>query len=61
MTRDQYNIRLRFAYASSHGSDTNFRNQLHMHTCSRVGILQVVNELLQVFNGVNIVVRWWAN
>ena len=32
-----------------------------MHTCRRVGILQVVNELLQVFNGVDVVVRRWAD
>ena len=38
-------------------TDTDFRHELHGNTGLRVGVVQVVNELSQVFDGVNIVMR----
>ncbi len=50
-------IGLGFGHARSHGTDTDFRYQLHGNGSSRIGVLQVVDELGEVFNGINIVVR----
>ena len=61
VSRNQHNIGFCFAYACGNSSDSNFRHQLHMHSSGRVRILQVVNELLQIFNGVDVMVRWWRN
>ena len=43
--------------AGCNGADTGFRNQLHGDTSLFVGIFQVVDQLCQIFDRVNIVVR----
>ena len=46
-----------FGNAGRHSAHANLRNQLHMNTGLGVGILQIVDELGQIFNGVDVVMR----
>ena len=44
-------------HARSHGSDPRFRHELHGNASLRVHVFQVVDELSEIFNGINIVMR----
>ncbi len=48
---------MRLGDAGRDRADSGERNQLHGNPSARIGVLQVVNELRQVFNRVDIVVR----
>ena len=50
MTTDQYHIRMPFGDASGNSADTGFRYQFDTDTSAMIGILQVVNQLRQIFN-----------
>jgi hypothetical protein len=52
-------ICLCFRNATCDNAYTNFGNQLHRYTAAWVGTLQIVNELFEILNGVDVVVRWW--
>ena len=46
-----------FGHTGSNGTNTRFRHELHGYQRSRVHLLQVENQLCQVFDGVDVVVR----
>ena len=50
-------ISLGLSHARSHGAHTNFRDELDRDIGMRGHILQVVNKLGKVLNGINVVVR----
>src|SRR5256885_7061713 len=43
----------------SNRADTNLRNQLHGNSGLRIRVLQVVNQLCQIFDGIDVVMRRW--
>ena len=48
-----------FRNTSSDCANTRFRSQFNGNTRIFVDTFQVVNQLCQVFDGVNIMMRWW--
>ena len=46
-----------FGDTRCHGTDTNFGHELHRNRGARIAIFQIVNQLRQVFDGINIVMR----
>ena len=50
-----------FGHAGGHRAHPDLGNQLHMDPTDRVGVLQVVDELREIFDGVDVVVRRWRN
>jgi len=53
---DDHVVGLALGHASGHRADTDFRNQLDADCRTRVGVLQVVDELGQILDGVDVVV-----
>jgi len=49
-------VSLAFGNTCGHRTDTDFRHQLDADICMRRNIFQVVNQLRQIFDGINIVV-----
>ena len=46
-----------FRYTCSNGADTIFRNKFHRNACARIDILHIENQLRQIFDGINIMMR----
>ena len=59
MTSNHDVIRFGFRHTRRNGADANFRDQLHADAGDWIHVLQVVDQLRQIFNRVNVVVRWW--
>ena len=57
MPRNQNMIRVGFGDARRHGADANFRHQLHADARCTVRVLQIVNQLRQILDRINIVMR----
>jgi len=47
---------VRLGDASSDGSDARERDELHVDACVRIRVLQVVNQLREIFNRIDVVV-----
>ena len=54
---NQNNVRMRFCHAGRDRSDADFRNQLYADARARIGVLEIVNQLRQIFDRINIVMR----
>ena len=50
MSRDKYNIGMRFAHACGDCSDANFCNELDVYPRIVVGVFQIMNELRKILN-----------
>ncbi|KAH3660385.1 hypothetical protein OGAPHI_006971 [Ogataea philodendri] len=61
VSRNQNVVCLGLSDTRSNDTNTNFRNKLDGNSSSWISTLQVVNELLQILNRINIVVRRWRN
>ena len=61
MTSDHYVVCFSFCYTSSNGTNTHLRYQLYRNVCFWINVLQVMNQLSDIFNRVNIVVRRRGN
>jgi hypothetical protein len=59
MTRDHDVVGLGLGHASGNGAYADFRDQLDADACAGIDVFQIVNQLRQVFDGVDVVVRWW--
>ena len=57
VTADQHDIGVRFCNTRGYGPNADFRHQLHRNPRARIRILQVVNQLREIFDGINIVMR----
>ena len=57
VARDQYHIGVRLCHARRHGAHANLRDELHGDARFGIHILQVVDQLRQIFNRVDIVMR----
>ena len=57
IARDQHHVGMRFRHARGHRTHAHFRHQLHRNPRLRIDVLQIVDELRQILDGVNIVVR----
>ncbi len=52
-------IRMGLGNARGHRAHTHFGDQLHGDACFRIHVLQIVDELGQILDGINVVMRWW--
>ena len=59
--RDVDVVRVSLGHAGGHRPNSKLRDQLHAHGCAWIDALQVVDQLRQVFDAVDIVVRWWTD
>ena len=57
VTGDQNDVRMRLGDAGRDRSDTDFRNQLHADARAWIRVLQVVDQLRQILDRIDIVVR----
>ena len=57
MARDQNGIRLRLGHTGRNGANARARHQLHADHRVRVDLLQVIDELRQILDRINIVMR----
>ena len=57
VTGDQHDVRVRLGHASGDRADTDLGDQLDVNARDRVGVLEVVNQLRQVFDRVDVVMR----
>ena len=58
-TADDDEVSFRLSHTSRNGAHATFCHQLHADSSGRVDVLQVKDELSQVFDGVD-VVMWWG-
>ena len=57
VTGDEHDVAVRLGDACGDRAHADLRDELHVHARLRVGVLQVVDELLDVLDGVDVVVR----
>ena len=57
VTADQNHVGMGLGHSRSHGPHAYFGDELHRNARPRIGVLQVVDELRQVFDGIDVVVR----
>src|SRR5215207_7920807 len=57
MAGDQHDVRVRLGDTGGDGADTTFRHQLHRDARLRIRVLQVVDQLRQVLDRIDVVVR----
>ena len=55
--RDQHHVGVRLRHACRDGADADLGDELHVHACAVVRVLQVVDELLQILDRIDVVVR----
>jgi len=61
MTGNDKVIRFCFGNTRCDGPDTNLSAQFYTDSRIAIGIFKIVNQLCDIFNGINIVVWWWAD
>ena len=59
--RNYHMVSLALGHTCGNCAHTHFGHQFHTDVSMRCHVFQVVNQLRQVFNRINIVVRWWRN
>ena len=59
MAANQNHISMALGHARRNGSDADFRNELHANARVMIGVLEIVNQLRQIFDGVDVMVRRW--
>ena len=55
--RDRHVVGARLGDAGGNGADADFRHELHRNRARRVGVLQVEDELRQIFDRIDVVMR----
>ena len=58
---NEHDVRVGLGHTGRDGADTDLGHQLDVDASGRVGVLQVVDELGQVLDRVDVVVRWWGD
>ena len=61
MTADEHDVGLSLADSSGHRAHAHLGHELHVYTSCGVGVLEVVDELLEIFDRVDVVMRGWAD
>ena len=61
MARNLNHIGIGFCHSSRNGADPNFRHQFDADWGLGMHLVQIMNQLSQVFNGINIVMRRWRD
>ncbi len=61
VTADQHHIRVCLGHARCYGTNPHLGDELHAHPRLRVCVLEVIDQLCQILDGVDIVVWWWRD
>src|SRR5699024_6840536 len=61
MAGDQHDIGMRFGDTGCNSPDALFSNESDVDAGIRIRALEIVNELREVLNGVDVMVRWRRN
>ena len=48
---------MRLGHTCGDGADTHFRHQLHADARGTIGVLQIVNQLRQILDGIDVMMR----
>ncbi len=54
---DKHHVGMALGHTCGDGADAELGNELDVDTCLRVGHLRIVDQLLQILDGVDVVVR----
>ena len=57
ITTDQHYIGVRLGDSGGNSTDADLGHQFDADTCVAIGILKIVNQFGQIFDGINIVMR----
>ena len=57
----QNRVRMGFCNACGNGPDTIFCDELYGNTRSRIDVFQIVNQLREIFDGIDVVMGWGRN
>lgn len=57
VARNEDMIRLRLCHTTGDDANTHLRDELHRNASARIGAFKVIDELLQILDGVDVVVR----
>ena len=57
MTRDQHHVGLGLADSRRHRADAHLGDELHMHARRGIRVLEIVDQLLQILDRIDVVVR----
>ena len=57
VARDQHDVGVRLRHARGDRADADLRDELHVHARLRVRVLEIVDQLLQILDRVDVVVR----
>ena len=60
-SRDEHDIGVCFRDACGDRADADFRDELHADPRVAVRVLQVVDQLREIFDRINVVMRWWRD
>ncbi|MNW67388.1 hypothetical protein D3C74_459700 [compost metagenome] len=61
ITADEDNIGTPFGYTCRNGTHAHFRYELNVDLSTRIGIFQVIDQLCQILDRVDIVMRRWRD
>ena len=61
MARDQNHIGLSLRHTGGNGADPRGGHQFHSHLTARVDLLEIINQLRQIFDRIDIVMGRWAD
>ena len=61
MSTDEHMVSMSLHNAARNNTNIVFTDKLHTDTGSRVGAFEVIDELSQILNGVDIMMRGWRN
>src|SRR5262249_4915622 len=61
VARNQDVIGIPFGDAGRNRANSNFRHEFHAHSSRRVAVLQIVDQLLQILDRIDVMMRWWAD
>ena len=54
-------VALTLGHTRCNRTHTNLRHQLHADGGMGCNVFEIMDQLRQIFNGVNVVVRWWGD
>ena len=61
ITADEHHIGMRFGHPSRDGPDAHLRHELNANARMMIGIFEIVNQLGQILDRVNVMMRRWGN
>jgi len=61
MTGDEHDVGVRLGDTGGNGAHADLGDEFHANASLAIGVLEVVNQLREILNRVDVVVRWWRD